>query len=432
MLHSVGVVAITYALLHSPSLIEDPEGRLYRVRHLEFHMPETAAAQAVEKLYPRTNPAAKADRYRSMEPATEDTGVGFALPLPEGGKDPQTLVQPRIHSHMALSEETPIPAALIWTPELKEALKIVPPQPMQVTTANAETSLELPNEELELARLPERSAKNPSPLPMQTAGSTTPIAAKNPEPVKMPPATASTSTDQPTPAAVLSLSDIRMNQGVTVLPPVNELQANSHKEGAPQQTGNVLAAHPVDGSGPAGGGAKNGVAVADAANATEPQFAADETAEHIQLPKDGKFGVVVVGSSLSDRYPETLRIWSDRVAYTAYLHLGTEKAWILQYSQLRSADAAAGGTVAKLDAPWPYDILRPNLLSRDLNADALMIHGVLNESGKLEHLAVAYPQGYAHSSFVLRELARWQFRPAQQLGKPTAVEVLLIIPEEED
>jgi hypothetical protein len=85
--------------------------------------------------------------------------------------------------------------------------------------------------------------------------------------------------------------------------------------------------------------------------------------------------------------------------------------------------------VAHLEAPWPYDILRPNLLSKDLNADALMVHGVLNESGRLVNLAIAYPQGYIHGSYVLHELQQWQFRPAQQQGKPSAVEILLIIPE---
>lgn len=440
LLHSLGIAAIAYALLHTPTLIDTSGNRFYHVRHLAFQMPETAASRAAEKLYPKPNPAAQADRHQSMEPATEDPGAGpaqpqtaaaLALPLPEGGNGPQTLVQPRIHIHQALSEETPIPAAVVWTPELKEAIKVVPPKPMQVTTADAETSLELPNEELELAKLPESAAKTPTPLQTPPAASTTPIAAKVVDPVKLPPATASTSSDEPTPAAVLSVSDVRMNQGTAVLPPVNEVQAATKKDGAPQ-TGSVLAAHPAAGGGGTGVGAKTAPAVADAATAAEPQFSGDETSEHIQLPKNGRFGVIVVGSSLADTYPETVHIWSDRVAYSAYLHVGTQKAWILQYAQLRTVDAAAGGAVAKLDAPWPYDIQRPNLLSKDLNADALMVHGILNESGKLEQLAIAYPQGYVHSSFVLHELGRWQFRPAQQLGKPTAVEVLLIIPEEDD
>jgi hypothetical protein len=172
--------------------------------------------------------------------------------------------------------------------------------------------------------------------------------------------------------------------------------------------------------------------VADAQSAAPADLVAGESAERIQLPPDGRFGVVVVGSSLAERYPEALQIWSDRVAYTAYLHVGTPKAWILQYAQLRASDAAAGGGVDHLDAPWPYDIVRPNLLARDVNGDALMVHGVLNETGHLEQLAVAFPQGYPHASFVLNSLSKWQFRPARQGGHPTAVEVLLIIPEELD
>jgi hypothetical protein len=154
------------------------------------------------------------------------------------------------------------------------------------------------------------------------------------------------------------------------------------------------------------------------------------TTDHIQMPKDGRFGVIVVGTSLADVYPETTQIWSDRVAYTAYLHVGLTKNWILQYAQVRSAEAADNGNVARLEAPWPYDILRPNLVSSDLNADALMIHGILNEAGQLESLVVAFPQQFAQAAFVLQALEKWQFRPARQQGKPTAVEVLLIIPDE--
>jgi hypothetical protein len=72
------------------------------------------------------------------------------------------------------------------------------------------------------------------------------------------------------------------------------------------------------------------------------------------------------------------------------------------------------------------------VLSKDLNADALMVHGVLNDAGRLENLAIAYPEGYVHARFVLAELRQWQFRPARQLGKAVPVEVLLIIPEQTD
>ena len=147
------------------------------------------------------------------------------------------------------------------------------------------------------------------------------------------------------------------------------------------------------------------------------------------LPRDGKFTVVVVGSTLAEQYPETLEIWANRVAYTAYLHVGLKKNWILQYATTRAVETANQGRLARLEAPWPYDLARPNLLSQDLNSDASMVHGVLNQAGRLESLAIAFPSGFRYASFVLHALRQWQFRPARQNGQATAVEVLLIIPD---
>ncbi len=404
---------VSWALLHNPAIIQDPLSRNYKVRHLQFQVPETAASRAAEALYPNRNKTAQAAPHPKSAPA---------LRLPEGGEGKQILVQPELKAHVATADAVPVPNVLVWTPQLKPADTIVPPTPEQLPTVDVQTSLNIPNEELQLADLPQTAADRTPAITTPPAGSSSPIAVKGPSDVKMAPATASAPTADPTPAAVLSVSDLKMNDGTVALPPVNETRGDSKKEGAAAQRDSAQ-----NGIGdPAG--AKS--AVGDAAGAD--QLAASETAERIELPKDGKFNVVVIGSSLSDQYPETLEVWSDRVAYTAYLHVGTPKAGILQYAQLREAEAAGAGSVAHLDAPWPYDIFRPNLLARDLNADALMVHGVLNEAGRLVNLAIAYPAGYVHSSYVLHELQQWQFRPAQQRGKPTAVEVLLIIPEEND
>jgi hypothetical protein len=431
---------IAWGLIHTPAIVRDPVSRNYKVRHLELQVPETAASRAAEALYPNQNRAAKpAPKEITARGGSSETTAQAAprprsvpaLRMPEGGKGKQILVQPEIRTHLAMAQEAPLPNVLVWTPELKPADTIVPPTPTQPTTVDVQTSLEVPNQELQLADLPQVAADQPPLIETAPAGNTYPVAVQGPSDVKMPPATASTPTAQSTPAAVLSVSDLRMNAGTVALPPVNETKGDDNKEGA--STGQPGTRNGI-GEPARGTSSENpaGAAAADAANSAHSQLAAVESAEHIQLPSDGKFGVVVVGSSLSDQYPEALDVWSDRVAYTAYLHVGTPKAWILQYAQLREADAAAGGSIAHLDAPWPYDILRPNLLSKDLNADALMVHGVLNESGRLVNLAIAYPAGYVHSSFVLHELQQWQFRPAQQRGKPTAVEVLLIIPEEND
>jgi hypothetical protein len=162
------------------------------------------------------------------------------------------------------------------------------------------------------------------------------------------------------------------------------------------------------------------------------EAAARWTLEHITRPKDGKFGVVVVDSAASDEYLEAKQIWNGRVNYTAFLHVGLTKNWVLQYSPLRSADAAAGGYEQRIEAPWPYDIFRPDLIYTELDADGLVIHGVLNENGHFESLAVTSPAQYAHANLVLSALEQWQFRPARQNGKETAVEVVLIVPNQLD
>ncbi len=151
--------------------------------------------------------------------------------------------------------------------------------------------------------------------------------------------------------------------------------------------------------------------------------------EVIKLPRDGEFGAVVVGSSLEDKYPETAELWSGRMAYTVYLHVGLAHSWILQYSLSRADDAASAGNITHIEAPWPYNIVRPNIAPGSIDADALMIHGFVNKAGRFEQLAVAFPPEFAQAKFVLDQLAKWEFRPATQGGQNVRVEVVLVIPE---
>ena len=117
------------------------------------------------------------------------------------------------------------------------------------------------------------------------------------------------------------------------------------------------------------------------------------------------------------------------MAYTVYIPVGLAKKWVLQYT-LSRADNAAAGNASHPDAPWPYNIIRPNLAPGSFNADALMIHGFVNQDGRFESLAVAFPPDFPLTRFVLNSLAQWQFRPATMNGQNVKVEVLLIIPEE--
>jgi hypothetical protein len=338
----------------------------------------------------------------------------------------------------------PLPTIVIWNPELASGKKIVAPLSDLTTAANAKPSRELPNEEARLADIGIASTALPARDEEIPAGTRSPVQLHSAKLVEMAPATTSDSLEQPTPTAVLSLSHLRMQDGIVKLPPVNEMASSS-----PSGSMARIHANQTASSGTVAGNSHQSprsVPLGDPGNQSDREQRASKRApsgkdddvadesrlpmEHIVLPKTGRFGVVVVGSALGEEYPEALRIWGDRVAYTAYLHVGLSKNWILQYTVLRSAEAANAGTIGRLEAPWPYDIARPNLTSRDLNTDALMVHGILTSAGRLESLAIAFPTRFRYTSFVLHALRQWLFRPARQNGQATAVEVLLIIPDE--
>jgi hypothetical protein len=110
--------------------------------------------------------------------------------------------------------------------------------------------------------------------------------------------------------------------------------------------------------------------------------------------------------------------------------VGLARSWILQYSLPRADEAASGGAIARLEAPWPYNIVRPNLAFDASGGNTIMIHGFVNQSGRFEGLDIVFPPQFSMAQFVLKSLANWQFRPASQNGQPAKVEVLLIIPEQ--
>jgi hypothetical protein len=151
----------------------------------------------------------------------------------------------------------------------------------------------------------------------------------------------------------------------------------------------------------------------------------------ITLTKNGHFESVVVGASLEDQFPEIEDFWGGRLLYTAYLHVGVAQSWILQYSLPRSDTAAVTGSVAHLESPWPYSIVRPDLAPGSINADALLVKGFISQEGRFEAAALIFPPSFPLAQFVLDCLRQWQFRPAFQNGQPARVEVLLIIPDSE-
>ncbi len=326
----------------------------------------------------------------------------------------QTLVQPDLSSNLVLPEEIPLPSFVMWSPG-ENLVEIIAPPPPREAASDVRPSIDLPNRELNLAD----TTITPSTQGVETLptlpGSTSPVAVSGPDLPKRVPETAANFVKKPTPARVMSVSDLRMIDGTVPLPPVNQMAPAHASEGLAigRYEGSALANNRPGSEGNAVG----------AGSGTVP------STKRIVAPKNGKFGMVVVGTSLDELYPETAGVWSGRLAYTVYLHVGLARSWILQYSQPRSAEAPTTGAIAHVEPPWPTDMTVPNLTGT-IDADALLVHGFLSKEGRFEKLTVVFPPEFALSKFVLDALQQWQFRPARQDGQPAPLELLLIIPKD--
>jgi hypothetical protein len=150
----------------------------------------------------------------------------------------------------------------------------------------------------------------------------------------------------------------------------------------------------------------------------------------ITQPENGRFSVVVFGSSASEAYPESAELLAGKLVYTVYLKVGLHKSWILQYCLPKSVKlVAVKGSAPPVDAPWPFIMIRPDRIA-EAESDYIMVHGFVNPKGRFEQLALVLPVELPEKELLLSSLQDWEFRPATNDGVPTTVEVLLIIPRE--
>jgi hypothetical protein len=447
--HGVTIGLVYLGFVSAPIVKPPALAQKYEVRHIDLHTLEPqmqrAASSGIEQL-----------RSHSIQQKLPPGGSATAQPpamrqvvlAPQG---PQTLLQPDIPKPVTLAQEIPVPTVVIWDGKKTTAKNLVPPLPEKPAVADVQPSTQLPNEEPKLDNIALASTNPTAALQPFFPSTTSPVVVRGPEPAPPTPVTTAVGSAQPTPAAVMSLSDLHMANGVVTLPPVNE-SATSDSSGAlaagqaqdSAQAGQVNPASKPGETG-AGQGSSNAGEPADSGAAAQgdeaisgqigsPQTGYERghqpSSTHISLPHDGQFGAVVVGSTQEERYPEAAPVWSGRLSYTVYLHVGLAKSWILQYSLSRADNAASAGNITHIDAPWPYNIVRPNIPPDAIDADALMVHGFVNQAGRFESLSVLFPPQFAQAQFVLDALAQWQFRPAAQNGQNVRVEVLLIIPDE--
>jgi hypothetical protein len=467
--HAAATGVLWYGIMHSPMTRDARSTRHYTVRHLDLHTnePKPQASSMVAIPYPSAH-TEKQETAPGGNPTPQEAALRQPIDAEPG---PQTLIQPDLAHPAHLKKEVPVPTVVTWVPKKQEVKNIVTPLPEPATASDVKPSVQTPNQEMNLADLAVAASDTPSRLQFLQSSTTSPLQVHGPEKAQLPPVTASQTAAAPTPAAVMSLSDLKLKDGPVTLPPVNET-ANQKQEGPlteglaekPSVRGQGNPDSTRGGTGPGTGAPtatasttsaattaaapKTEAAVKDAPAPPAQQPAAaieaktyppqgspegksgnDPPTSHFALPKDGQFGAVVVGATMQEEYPEVSGLWGGRLAYTVYLHVGLERSWILQYSIPRTAEAESGGSTPRLDAPWPYNIVRPNLAAGAINADALMVHGFVNEAGRFESLEVAFPPEFPQAQYVLSALSQWQFRPAAQNGRPAKVEVLVIIPE---
>lgn len=445
-------------------------------RKYAVHLLDIRESMASARWYPAKNAARQksnsrggrragsAGAKRSMPKISREMRVAsnFATPKPA----PQTLIQPEVPPDRQVLPELPIPQAMVWTAGEIKHKKIVPPEPPKPGAVRTRPSLEKPNHELNPAEVPLSSIPLLADARMPLAGTTSPVKVEAPTPAKQAPQTPTKDAAQEPAARVLALSKNRLQMGTAALPVVNEI-AQADTVGSPvladvgsetpgsdktegrnaaTGTGSGAAKDKGDGDGASIGTASKGQPGAgfsvDTGTGSQPaggftvatgegnpsEEGTSTAPEHITLPKNGQYGMVIVGASPEGDYPQTADLWTGRLVYTVYLQTDTAQNWILQYS-LKPSQSHDANVESRPDAPWPFDMLRPSL---DPYKDIVMVHGFVTAAGRFEQLSVAYPPSFAGSDMLLRSLKRWEFRPAMIQGQPATVEVLLIIPGEAD
>jgi hypothetical protein len=246
---------------------------------------------------------------------------------------------------------------------------------------------------------------------------------QRPDPEPQPPAAESLNRSAPPAVSILSLPEVLRAPDATLIPAVSQAAD-------PGASGNNAA--PSGGSLPAHGtaGASTTLPTAQTGGGAAQEIGTGEKLARIELPRDGKPEISVFGESIAEQYPETEKDMRGLAVSTVYLQMGLRKNWILEYWAPASEKAPAerGGT-AGLDAPWPYVMLKPDVIFPP-GVDAVLTRGVLTIEGRLERLQILLPLEWAQRDDLLRVLRQWEFRPAMRNGQPQTVEVFLVIPRQ--
>jgi hypothetical protein len=458
MLHSMigAFLLLLQSNLASVDALEDPAEPTirYSLQLIHLNVPryltesEAPRSPVLRPFFksPASEISTNADKSpRSAATAPQETRTvstpAFVMPHPVR----QTLVRPDVPPDIILKQDVSLPDLLpVFDPQpaAYPAKEFVMPRarPMQRTTlaalaqapdlagtAMSASDLTSVKELVELARLPIPQPAIGQPAPAANAGQALVqrIAAPPAEPVRATPAV----------NEILSISeDPALPQEFVLVPAANQIARGGMAMGN-EWPGPGLGGTPaavwkgllgLAGIGKDLGGAIASIAALSGERGSRVPLPGTTEVTH---PRDGKFGVVVSGSSVAAPYPESSGALSGKVVYTVYLRVGQRKNWILQYCLPKTAvsPSRTEGSRDMLEAPWPYDITRPDHAG---DSEYAVVHGMVNKEGHFDELAMIFPQEFEGKELLFQSLNRWIFRPATRDGEQAAVEVLLIIPRE--
>lgn len=413
LLHCVVLVVVVVGFNYSQAgLAKRPVAR-YPVQFIRLHLFDPVVPNRISD--------------RSRDSVSERRS--FRVPQPPRVRTArQTLIRMDVPPDVLLKQELPIPPALLWTSPLASAARFISPPkeiPEPVQNLTRAPRLDLPNREIKLADLQiAEAALTSTPALAVPTSVALPVQISASEQGKQIPQTTSPEAEQASAASIISIPDIPLRAlSLIAIPPANQIAVQD--AGAGFQRAQDTPSRP-------GSPSEGPIHSGDPGSNSDAAVQNDETPgmTRITLPKDGKFGVVVMGSSASELYPDSAGVLSGSIVYTVYLHLGLQKNWILQYCLPKGSepDGTAPGNAA-IDAPWPWLILRPDQLSA-LDFDYIIVRGNISPRGRFEQAALVYPNELPEQERLLGAIRHWGFRPAMRGSQAIAVEALLIIPRQ--
>ncbi len=417
-LHVLVVAGTLLAQTYLPMLYPDSLEGVYTARIVPLRVSQ--------RLYYYVEPQTQRPAPRDAAPAAPRR-ANLRLPpriripvLPEPPRANSLLIQPSSQLAQLLA---PMPAITAWAPRDRPAPKTFV-QPGRARTLPERPALDAPP-----------TLDRPSMEPRVSALNIPRLPSLRPPALQLPPSSTA-------PVRLLEppkLSDAAENAGIgraggdpanliavgpAVLPPDSYVTVPPGVAGAP--TGS--AAGSSAGSGP--GAAANGNAALQGPLIevnVEAQRDLPPGVKPIVRPKDGKYNFMVMGSKPGESFPEAAGLLSGTLVYTVYLGIGARADWTLQYCLPKGPQAAGTGTPGPLQAPYAYFMARPQV-SFESDDEHLFVHGIIDFTGKFQQLAIVGDAVVGNKQGLLASLYLWQFRPAMRDGRPTAVEVLLIIP----